>query len=51
MNFQRFSRPQTVLKTNIMVLGVFGLYLIAKFIQVFQKDFSQGLALWSNSPA
>lgn len=47
MNFQRFSRSQTVFKTNIMVFGVFGLFLITKFIQVFQKDVSEGLSLWT----
>lgn len=44
---QRFSRPQTVFTTNLMVLGVFALFLITKIIQVFPTDFSQGIAYWA----
>lgn len=43
MNFQRFSRYQT----NIMVFCVFGLFLMTKFIKVFQKDIAQGIAYWA----
>ncbi|MGE5374175.1 MAG: hypothetical protein ACM3XO_03890 [Bacteroidota bacterium] len=47
MNFQKSSRPQTVVITNIMVFGAFGLFLLAKFIKGFPKDLSQGIAYWA----
>ncbi len=49
MKFQRFSRPQIVFTTNLVAFGIFELFLIAKFIKVFPKDLSQGIAFWTHT--
>lgn len=47
MNIQGLSKPQTLFKTNLMVLAVFAFFLLTKFIRVFPLDVSQGLAYWT----